>query len=188
MNKTNSFIIIWTFIGFLLNVISNFTPFELPIYDLADNTNTTYLRMGISLQVATNLFVSCVSGPIAAKYAQLLYFAMGIVGEPLYMTGGTYDMFQEPSFGYVLGSFWATDKVGKKVFETKLSLLNILQSSYIGLFTIHFGGFIGLLLFSRTSDIWRAYLIKYSVIPFPSQVILIFFTSILAFLFRKVID
>lgn len=188
MEKTKSFIAIWTLIGFLLNIITTFTPFELPIYDFADNANTTYLRMGISLQVASNLFISCVSGPIAAKYAQMLYFGVCMVGEPLYMTGGTYDMFQEPSFGYVMGSFWATDTVGQKVFETKLSLSNILKSSYIGLLTIHGGGLFGLLLYSRTYDIWRGYIVHYSVIPFPSQVALIFLTSILAFLVRKVID
>nr|NP_043253.1 hypothetical protein CypaCp116 [Cyanophora paradoxa]P48331.1 RecName: Full=Uncharacterized 21.2 kDa protein in psbX-ycf33 intergenic region; AltName: Full=ORF188 [Cyanophora paradoxa]AAA81284.1 orf188 [Cyanophora paradoxa] len=188
MKTTKSFIIIWTFIGFLLNLLALFTPFELPLFDIADKTNTTYLRMGISFQVASNLFISCVSGATPAKYAQILYLIIGIFGEPLYMTGNSYDMTQDPSWGYVIGSFGASERAGEKAFEKKLSLLNILISSYSGLFVIHAYGAIGLLLHSKSWEHWKSYLIMYSLIPLPSQLVMIFLTSILAFLFRKILD
>nr|YP_009504608.1 biotin transporter BioY [Cyanophora biloba]AWW13812.1 biotin transporter BioY [Cyanophora biloba] len=185
--KTTSFIIIWTFIGFLLNIIATFTPFEVPFLDITKGSNIEFLGMGINLQIASLLFVSCVGGATASKYAQLLYLVMSIIGEPLYINGSAFDMFQEPTFGYIIGCIFASETVGKKAFESKLNLLNILKSCYIGLFIIHLCGFVGLLLFAPTGIIWISFILKYSLIPLPSQFVLVFLTSILAFLFRRIL-
>lgn len=178
-------LVIWVFITFLLNVIGTFTPFQ--FLTVNEDLTLEFSRMGITFQFASTLFVTCVAGAKAAVYGQIFYFIFGLIGEPVYINGTTLEMLQEPSFGYIIGSIIASRIIGNSIIKHKITFLNFFLHCIYGLSIIHFFGLIGLLLYSNSGIVWFSSIIKYSIIPLPSQLILISLTSFLAFLFRKLL-
>lgn len=150
-----------------LIVMATFTPIplkviSLPVEALA-NTGEFFANLD-SLDSITNILIyipqmpvvimiACLLGPGTGLFSVLLYIAAGLIGLPIFASGGGIEYFSRLGFGYILGFFLGVLVTGKIILNDT-SRANILKAAIIGIITIHSFGILylaGILIFTQES-------------------------------------
>jgi biotin transport system substrate-specific component len=189
----------WALIGLILTIFGTFVEVFLVLpsnNQQTDSLELSPLSLGITYQLVGVFLTACVAGKNAATYAQIAYVILGLFKLPVFYQGGTFDYLQYPSFGYILGFIPGAWLCGFLVLPGKRRLELFAISSFFGLLVIHLCGILYLagyclitpLFGNELADNYLVEGIKlYSLMPFPSQLILICVVSLLAFLLRLIL-
>ena len=79
-------------------------------------------------------------GPVLGAMSQLIYVLLGLIGLPVFTSGGGLSYVLTPTFGYLLGFIVAPYIIGKIVYNDKPSFLRILIASILGLLVTYLIG------------------------------------------------
>jgi len=105
-------------------------------------------------QVPVVVFTGALLGPRIGIVAIGLYVLAGLLGYPVFASGGGIGYYTQLGFGYILGYFLGIYLVGN-VLSGKITSLTIIRAAIVGVFTIHLTGIIYLtmLMFVKNSSI-----------------------------------
>lgn len=77
-------------------------------------------------------------GPYLGSLSQLIYVLIGLIGIPVFTSGGGPTYIFNPSFGYLLGFIFASFIIGKITYKARgLSLLKLFSACIIGAAAIY---------------------------------------------------
>lgn len=94
----------------------------------------------ITLQFLFVALSGVLLGPIYGAVSQLLYVVLGLIGLPVFTSGGGLSYIFTPSFGYLIGFILAAFVIGKMVYNKKPTFVRILLSCILGLIIIYLIG------------------------------------------------
>jgi biotin transport system substrate-specific component len=189
--------LLWALIGLLLTIFSTFVE--------AFSTNPPWnwgeqgihaQSLGVTYQVGAILLTGCLGGKNAGALSQIAYVILGLTWLPVFGSGGGWDYWKEPSFGYILGFIPGAWLCGWLAFRTRLKLESLGFSGLGGLLVIHLCGLIylvGLTYFHPADNpilTWGnlpQMVLHYSLAPFPGQLVIICAVAIIAFIIRKLL-
>jgi biotin transport system substrate-specific component len=185
--------ILWATIGLLLTIGGAFVQGATitPPWEWWQNGIRTE-TIGVSYQIAAVLFVACLGGRFAGGFAQIAYLLIGLFWLPIFDRGGGIEYVKEPAFGYLLGFIFGAFCCSFFAFRSRTRLHTIALSCLSGLLTIHTVGIFYLFLLDKLNALpdnmpWLEAVSKYSLVPFPGQLILLCAVSSIAFGVRKLI-
>jgi len=132
----------------ILLIIATFTRFNLPVinlfspYDSYRGEIATFLsNFSYIAQVPTVFFIASLLGPIAGMLTIFLYILAGIIGIPVFSSGGGVSYFLKPGFGYLLGFFPAVFFVSN-ILKKKDMKYKYIKASIAGIICVHLIGII----------------------------------------------
>lgn len=96
-------------------------------------------------QIPIVLFIGALLGPRISFFVIAMYIVCGLVGFPVFASGGGIKYFAQHGFGYILGYFAAVFLVGR-IMATKVTSWSIFRASIVGVVTIHVIGILYLIL------------------------------------------
>jgi biotin transport system substrate-specific component len=185
----------WVAIGVLLTMVGTLIQITIP------ESAPVLGGYHFSLQMGGVLLTACLGGASAGVYAQIIYLALGLTGQPIFSYGGGLSYLQEPSFGYLLGFIPASWACGLLAFRPKpwdpsfsrtkqffpSTLKDLGLACYSGLILVHLTGISYLV--GRVT--WTAELLNlialYSGYVLPGQFIVTSTTAFLALLARRLL-
>ncbi|QVL51636.1 MAG: biotin transporter BioY [Cyanobium sp. M30B3] len=130
----------------------------------------------ITLQVPALLLTGLVCGPRSALLAAVGYLSLGLFQLPVFHGGGGSSYLLDPGFGYLAGFLPAGWLVGKLARQAGMNdPLNLAASAVVGLGVIQVCGLLNLLLGSlagRWSQPFQELLVRYTLAPLPSLLLL----------------
>ena len=137
------------------------------------------------------LFCSLLFGPSLGTICALTYLIIGLFYLPVFHGGGSVGYILIPEFGYLLGFIPAAWTCGFLSRRSKnLNLINCSLYTIISLFIMHFSGVsylvLGKLLGNWISNLSDLILVN-TLIPFPSQFLLCFATSLLSISLKRLL-
>ncbi len=94
----------------------------------------------ITLQYLVTALSGVLLGPVLGAMSQLIYVLLGIVGLPVFTSGGGLGCILTPTFGYLLGFIASSYIIGKIVYNAKPSFSRILIASILGLLVTYLIG------------------------------------------------
>ncbi|WP_026883726.1 biotin transporter BioY [Clostridium akagii] len=94
----------------------------------------------ITLQYLFTALSGVLLGPILGAMSQLIYVILGLIGLPVFTSGGGLSYILTPTFGYLLGFIVAPYIIGKIVYNAKPSFSRILIASILGLLVTYLIG------------------------------------------------
>ena len=104
-------------------------------------------------QIPTVLFIAALLGPRIGLFSVAIYIIAGLIGLPVFASGGGIQYATQIVFGYILGYFVGVYLVGN-IFSAKVNTLSIIRAAFIGVFAIHLFGMLYLtvvMLFQHNS-------------------------------------
>jgi biotin transport system substrate-specific component len=184
-------------IGLLLTIVSTFVEAFVtnPPWQWADQGIHSQ-SLGITYQIGAVLLIGCTGGRNAAALSQIAYIFLGLFFLPIFAQGGGLDYLSKPSFGYLLGFIPGAWLCGWLAFRKPPKIEYFGLSALCGLLVIHACGLIyslGLFFFKpeifpiRNAESLLTLIYNYSVVPFPSQLVMICVAALLAFILRKLL-
>ena len=130
-------LIVATFTRFNLLVFNLFSP-----YDAYRGENTTFVSYFSYIpQAPAVFFIAALLGPIGGMLAVFLYIMAGILGVPVFSSGGGILYFLKPGMGYLLGFFPAVFFVSN-ILKNKNIKYRLLKASLSGVICVHLIGMI----------------------------------------------
>lgn len=192
VNAANEFL--WALIGLLLTIFTTFLP--------ASTTNLPWnwshdgivsQSLGVSYQIGAVLLIGCLGGKNAGALAQIAYVILGLTWLPVFAHGGDWEYLKEPSFGYILGFIPGAWVCGSMAFRTRAKIETLAFSAICGLLVIHLCGLVYLVGLSLLSPFvgqilplasLPSFIVNYSLIPLPGQLIIICVIAMLAYFLR----
>lgn len=130
----------------VLMIIATFTKFDLFVfnlfspYDSYKGENTSFFSYFSYIpQVPIVFFIAALLGPIGGMLTVFLFVLAGILGIPLFSSGGGISYFLKPGFGYILGFFPAIFFISN-ILKNKKNKFRIPQAALAGLICVHFIG------------------------------------------------
>jgi biotin transport system substrate-specific component len=115
-----------------LIVISTFTQIPFPKFFTPE-------RYSYIPQIPAVLFIAALMGPRLGLLSVALYIVIGLLGFPVFASGGGIKYCTQMVFGYILGYFIGVYLVGK-ILSTKFTNLSIFRSAVVGVVAIHLVG------------------------------------------------
>ncbi len=185
----------WVAIGVLLTMVGTLIQVTLP------ESAPVLAGYHFSLQMGGVLMTACLGGASAGVYAQMIYIALGLTGQPIFSYGGGLSYLQEPSFGYLLGFIPASWACGLLAFRPQprdrsfagpkqfypSTLKDLGLACFSGLILVHLTGISYLV--GRVT--WNAELFKlialYSGYVLPGHFIVTSTTAFLALIARRLL-
>ena len=146
----------------------------------------------VSLQFLFVLLSFLLLGARLSFVAVLIYLIMGLVGLPVFVSGGGYAYVFNLSFGYLVGFLVAT-LVGGSLARRKVSFGGYLLSSLIAMVIVHACGIAYMLLlkdylYAGGNDLTLSYVLIYATLPLlPTDVICCVLASFIATKLRPII-
>jgi len=141
-------------------------------------------------QIPAVLFASALLGPGLGLLAVIIYFVAGLLGCPLFASGGGLGYYMEPGFGYIIGYFAGVYLVGC-ILSSKITSLSLIKATFVGVFAIHIFGIIymsSLLLLQHNSIyVILGWIWAKSGIQLPYDLIISFITICLARPIRSIL-
>lgn len=132
----------------ILLVIATFTRFDLlvfnffSLYDAYKGENATFLSYFSYIpQVPTVFFIAALLGPIGGMLTVFLYILAGLLGVPVFSSGGGISYFLKPGIGYLLGFFPAIFFIAN-IMKNKKIKYRIFKASLAGIICVHLIGII----------------------------------------------
>ena len=104
-------------------------------------------------QIPIIIFIASLLGPRIGMFSVFLYIATGLIGYPIFASGGGHEYLARLGFGYILGFFAGTFVTGR-VLEINPQGVNILKAAILGVIAIHIIGITylgGMLLLKQQS-------------------------------------
>ncbi len=130
-------LIVATFTKFDLFALNLFSPYDSYRGESATFfSNFTYIP-----QVPTVFFIAALLGPIGGMLAVFLYILAGIIGVPVFSSGGGISYFLKPGFGYLLGFFPAIFFISN-IMKNANNKYRIIKASLAGIICVHLIGII----------------------------------------------
>jgi biotin transporter BioY len=157
-------ILVALFCAFLI-VIATFTPIPLRVIttpaDIFAHTGSI-LAHPSSLKAITSpliyipqmpvvIMLACLLGPGTGLFSTFLYLAAGLIGLPIFASGGGTGYVARLGFGYILGFFAGTFVTGRMLAKDPCRI-NIIKAAIAGIIVIHAVGIVymaGLLLITH---------------------------------------
>lgn len=133
-----------------------------------------FVPVPMTMQSAVVLFFACYLGMTDATVGIVLYIALGLIGVPVFASGGGFSYVTMPSFGFTLGFVVSTVLCGlifKRGGGTKNLVLTLLTGT-IALYVIGITYFLLLKTFymREATDIWNV-LLKFWIVFIPSDIL-----------------
>ena len=97
------------------------------------------LHSSFTLQFFCAAMAGILLGPNLGAFSQTLYLALGLLGLPIFASGGGISYVLQPTFGFLLASVPATWVIGH-IAERKQDRYPIVFACTIGLFILYFIG------------------------------------------------
>ena len=130
-------LVIVTFTKFNLFVLNFFSP-----YDVYRGENASFFSYFSYIpQVPAVFFIAALLGPAAGMLTVFLYILAGIIGLPIFSSGGGISYFLKPGFGYLLGFFPAIFFVSN-IMKNKETKFRVIKATLAGLISVHLIGVI----------------------------------------------
>ena len=124
--------IIATFTKIDLFVINLFSP-----YDAYRGENSTFFSYFSYIpQVPTVFFIAALLGPVGGMIAIFIYIVAGLIGVPVFSSGGGLSYFLKPGIGYFLGFFPAIFFVSN-IMRKKEMKYKVLKAALAGIICVH---------------------------------------------------
>ncbi len=167
---------IWagTFAGLMMMLVGGLFPSAIIIPGLTIPPKV--LDLPSTLQVPALLLCSLVCGPRSGVMASIAYLTIGLFYFPAFHGGGNLEYIGSPGFGYLtafLPAAWVSGRLSRNADSNDLIYLTL--CALAGLIVIHLWGGAYLIIGSIGSD-WSEtlpeLLYKYSIGPFPAQLLL----------------
>jgi biotin transport system substrate-specific component len=95
-------------------------------------------------QIPIVLFTGALLGPRIGFFSIFLYIFLGLIGFPIFASGGGFNYITQPTFGYILGYFAGVFLVGR-IMAGNVTNYAIFRASVSGVLAIHFLGIIYLI-------------------------------------------
>jgi biotin transport system substrate-specific component len=92
-------------------------------------------------QIPAVLFTSALLGPAMGIIATILYVIAGMLGFPIFASGGGINYYQEPGFGYIIG-YAAGAYLTGAVLSQKVTNMSLIRATIVGVLAIHLFGII----------------------------------------------
>jgi len=92
-------------------------------------------------QIPAILFTSALLGPGLGLFAVILYVLAGLLGCPIFASGGGIGYYSDPGFGYILGYFGGVYLVGN-ILSHKITNMSLIKAALVGVLVIHLFGII----------------------------------------------
>ncbi|HBE19571.1 MAG TPA: biotin transporter BioY [Cyanobacteria bacterium UBA11149] len=186
--------LIWALIGLLLTIGGTFLEAFVtnPPWDWFTHGLQT-VSLGVTCQIGAVLLAGCLGGKNAGALSQIAYIVIGL-NLPVFDQGGGLGYLKEPSFGYLLGFIAGAWVCGFLSFRMPPRLESLAFSCICGLFTVHIYGLAYLLVFHLIFN-WASLgslslieaILKYSIYPFPGQLVVVCAVTVVAFGLRQVL-
>ena len=130
-------LIIATFTKFNLFVLNLFSPYDA----YRGETATFFSYFSYIPQVPTVFFIAALLGPIGGMIAVFIYILAGLIGFPVFSSGGGLSYFLKPGMGYLLGFFPAIFFISN-IMKKKNIKCRVLKASLAGIICVHLIGII----------------------------------------------
>ncbi len=128
-------LIVATFTRFNLFVFNLFSP-----YDAYKGEDVSFFSYFSYLpQCPAVFFVAALLGPVGGMLAVFLYLLAGILGLPLFSSGGGISYFLKPGMGYLLGFFPAIFFISN-IMKNKETKFRIIKAALAGIICVHLVG------------------------------------------------
>lgn len=102
-------------------------------------------------QIPVVLFIGALLGPRIGLVSVLIYIISGLIGIPVFASGGGFNYLSQLSFGYIIGYIAGVFLVGN-IMASKVSSFSIFRAAVVGVLATHLIGILyltGLLLFEH---------------------------------------
>ncbi|KHD34898.1 biotin synthase [Clostridium acetobutylicum] len=94
----------------------------------------------INLQFLFTTLSGVLLGGALGAVSQILYVALGLIGLPVFTSGGGLSYIFTPTFGYLIGYIFAAFIIGKITHSRKPKFTTIFFSCILGLIVVYFIG------------------------------------------------
>ena len=185
-------VILWAVIGFILTVGGTFVE----AYSISapwswENQGVTIATLGVSYQIGAVLLTACLGGKNAAILSQIAYLSLGLLGLPIFASGGGWQYVLEPNFGYLLGFVFGAWLCGYLAFKNLARIDSLMLSCLAGLLVIHLTGIIYLIFLSYWQGLAEGMTLVqslnlYSFAPLPGQLAVICTVALISWIMRKI--
>lgn len=114
----------------------------------------------ITLQIVFALMSGLVLGAKRGMLSQLLYIILGLIGLPVFTSGGGPQYILSPTFGYLIGMIFAAYIVGKlRESVENITTLNLFLIAMVGVGVIYIFGLVHLysiknLYLGQSTSVW----------------------------------
>ena len=156
-----------------------------PIDYLSDINNIllTLHSQLYSAQIPIAIFAGALLGPRLGTASMVIYVLLGLIGVPIFASGGGIEYLFKPVFGFIIGYIIAAYLVGK-ILSGKVSSLNIIFATLMGIVTVHFFGVtylvIDMLISGSPINVIKAWVWGLSFINLPYDILFSFVLCALA--------
>ena len=160
--------------GMLLMIVGGMIPAALWIPGFEKTSGL--IEISSNWQVASLLSIGIIIGPSKGMMAAIAYLTIGLFYLPIFSDGGGFSYLSSPNFGYLLAfipSVWIVGKLSRK--SGMSTFRGITFCSVVGLTSIHIFGIVNIIIGSlggRWGNSLGELLLSYTILPFPSQLIL----------------
>lgn len=132
----------------LLLIIATFTKIDLFVlnlfspYDTYRGENSSFFSYFSYIpQVPAVFFIAALLGPVGGMISVFIYILAGLIGLPVFSSGGGISYFLKPGMGYILGFFPAVFFVSS-ILKKKNMKYNVLKATIAGIICVHLIGVI----------------------------------------------
>ncbi len=185
-------VILWAVIGFILTVGGTFVEAHSisPPWGW-NNQGITITTLGVTYQIGAVLLTGCLGGKNAAILSQIAYVVLGLLGLPIFASGGGWQYLLEPNFGYLLGFIVGAWLCGYLAFRNLAKIYSIIVSCLAGLLVIHLMGITYLTFLSYWYGLPEGMTLLqsinfYSIIPLWGQLGVICAVTLISWIMRKI--
>ncbi len=147
------------------------------------------LNLTSSWQIPSLLLCALICGPKSAVIAAIAYLTIGIFYLPVFHGGGSLGYLLTPDFGYLIGFLpgsWICGELARQ--KVMKGLIGQTIAAISGVLIVHATGILNLLigtLVSRWAELFPVLLLKYSLIPGTSQLLLCPAIGLIAIAMKK---
>lgn len=134
-------------------VIATFTQIPLYSLDLPGQAYTNSIKFFSTVnsfeeitkiywyipQIPVVLFLGALLGPRIGTISVLIYLAAGLLGFPIFASGGGITYYKHQGFGYILGYLLGVYCVGN-ILSSNITSLKIIRAAIIGALSVHIVG------------------------------------------------
>lgn len=92
-------------------------------------------------QIPVIMFIGAMLGPRVGLISLFSYIICGLLGFPIFASGGGITYYSQQGFGYILGYFLGIIIVGN-ILSKKVTSFNIIKASILGALSVHFIGIV----------------------------------------------
>ena len=138
-----------------------------------------------TLQFLFTTLAGLLLGPKNGGISVIIYIFIGLMGLPIFASGGGIGYIFNPTFGYLIGFVVGSYLTGKIAFAKKNpSFKRLICACFLGLLSVYICGmiyyyFITKFYFNSPIGIWSLFLYCF-VLPVPGDIVICFLSAVIA--------